>query len=164
MYKTKLNKIWNFIDTIKNDINLPIISDFLEWFYEKLDIHFNKNISWLDLQKWDIFYINLWKNIWSELNKTRPCIIYSKKFANKWNTILIIPLKSFKWNKVNRDISIYIEANKSNNLIKNSIVDILWFRQIDKKRLNWYIWKLDNNDLIKIDKKLSKIIWIKNKE
>ena len=36
MYKTKLNKIWNLIDKIKNNINLPIISDFLEWFYEKL--------------------------------------------------------------------------------------------------------------------------------
>ncbi len=39
MYKTKLNKIWNLIDKIKNNINLPIISDFLEWFYEKLNIN-----------------------------------------------------------------------------------------------------------------------------
>lgn len=49
MYKTKLNKILNLIEKIKNDITLPIISDFLEWFYEKIDINFNKNISWLEL-------------------------------------------------------------------------------------------------------------------
>jgi hypothetical protein len=41
MYQTKLNKISNLIEKIKNDINLPIISDFLEWFYEKLDLNFN---------------------------------------------------------------------------------------------------------------------------
>jgi len=164
MYKTKINKIANLIDSIKNDINLFIISDFLEWFYEKLDINFNKKNYWLDLQKWDIFYINLWKNIGSELNKNRPCIVYSKKFANKWNTVLVLPLKSFKWNKINKDISLLIYSDKSNNLFKNSIVDILWLRQVDKKRINWYIWKLDNEILSKIDKKISKIIWIKNKE
>lgn len=30
MYKTKLNKIWNLIESIKNDITLPIISEYLE--------------------------------------------------------------------------------------------------------------------------------------
>jgi hypothetical protein len=45
MYKTKLNKLWNLIDKFKNDITLPIISDFLEWFYEKL------NILWITKNK-----------------------------------------------------------------------------------------------------------------
>jgi hypothetical protein len=45
MYKTKLNKIEKFIDKIKNSINIPLISDFLEWFYEKLELNFNKKYS-----------------------------------------------------------------------------------------------------------------------
>lgn len=69
MYKNKLNKIWNLIDKIKNEINLPIISEFLEWFYEKINIHFNKKTPNLKLNKWDIYFVNLWKNIWSELDK-----------------------------------------------------------------------------------------------
>ncbi len=44
MYKIKLNKILNLIENIKNDVNLTIISDFLDWFYEKLDIHINNKI------------------------------------------------------------------------------------------------------------------------
>jgi len=75
MWKNKLNKIWNLIDKIKNDINLPIISDFLEWFYEIIEINFNKKIPSLKLNKWDIYFVKLWQNIWSELNKNRPCIV-----------------------------------------------------------------------------------------
>ena len=163
MYKTKLNKIWNLIDKIKNDINLPIISDFLEWFYEKLNINFNKKNPNIKLQKWDIFYINLWKNIWSELNKIRPCIIYSKKFANNWKTTVIIPLKSYKWT-FNKDLYILIKNDKINKLQLKSIIDITAIRQISKKRIRWYIWKLSSNDLYKIDKKIIKIYWINNKE
>ncbi|MDP2396623.1 MAG: hypothetical protein Q8S84_00170 [bacterium] len=51
MYKTKLNRILNLIENIKNDINLPIITEFLEWFLEKIDIHFNKNTPDLKLNK-----------------------------------------------------------------------------------------------------------------
>jgi len=163
MYKTKLNKIWNLIDKIKNDITLPIVSDFLEWFYEKLDLNFNKKNPNLELQKWDIFYVNLWKNIWSELNKIRPCIIYSKKFANKWNTTVIIPLRSHKW-KINKNLFILIEKNNTNKLELNSIIDITWIRQVSKKRIKGFIWKISNKDLLKIDKKVIKIYWIKNKE
>ncbi|MDP2395971.1 MAG: hypothetical protein Q8S84_03570 [bacterium] len=51
MYKTKLNRILNLIENIKNDINLPIISDFLEWFFEKIDIHFNNSENNLIINK-----------------------------------------------------------------------------------------------------------------
>ena len=51
MYKTKINKIQDFIEKIKNDITLPIISDFLEWFFEKLNLHFwNSNIENITLK------------------------------------------------------------------------------------------------------------------
>ncbi|MBT3726638.1 hypothetical protein HOG21_02845 [bacterium] len=42
MYKNKLNKILNLIEQIKTDINLSIISDFLEWFHEKIKLNFIK--------------------------------------------------------------------------------------------------------------------------
>ncbi len=42
MYKNKLNKI---LDLIKNDLNSNIISNFLEWFYNKMNIEFKKNIE-----------------------------------------------------------------------------------------------------------------------
>jgi hypothetical protein len=43
MYKKKLNSILNLIEEIKSDLNLNIISEFLDWFYQKLELHFNIN-------------------------------------------------------------------------------------------------------------------------
>ena len=160
MYRNKLNKIWNLIDTIKNDITLPIISDFLEWFYEKININFNKKEPKLNLNKWEIYFVNLWKNIWSELNKNRPCIIISKTYFNKTNTVIVIPIKSYKW-KISRSTQIIVDLDFLNN---KSIIDILAIRQIDKKRINNYIWTIWKENIVKIDKKLWKILWIKSKK
>ncbi len=156
MYKTKLNKIKNLVEKIKNDITLPLISDFLDWFLEKLEIHFNWLEKNLELSRWEIFFVNLWKNIWWELNKIRPCIIYSHKKYNYWNTIIIIPLKSYKW-KINKNFHIFIKHWK-NNLKKDSIADLGSLRQVSKKRLKWSIWIIENDILLKIDKKLTKIL------
>ncbi len=160
MYKTKLNKIRNLIEEIKNDITTESISHFLNWFYEKLNIHFKKNTPNIKIKKGSIFYINLWQNIWSELNKTRPCIIYSDKKANFWNTIIVIPLKSYKWKKLN-DFQLIIKASNQNNLNKDSIADISSLRQISKKRLLDKIWNIENKHYIEIDSILLKIFWIK---
>jgi len=51
MYKVKIDNLSHLINKIKNDINLPIISEFLEWFYEKINIHFNKKSPDLKLNK-----------------------------------------------------------------------------------------------------------------
>ena len=160
MYRNKLNKIWNLIDKIKNDINLSIISDFLEWFYEKINLNFIKGRPDLVLNKWEVYLINLWKNIWSELNKNRPCLIISKTYFNKTNTTIVIPIKSYKW-KSNRNTQIIIDLHFLHN---KSIIDILSIRQIDKKRINNYLWTVWKNNIMKVDKKLWRILWIKNKE
>jgi len=160
MLKTKLNKIGNLIDKIKSDLSAPVLSEFLEWFYEKLDINFNKKTPDLKFKKWDIYFVNLWKNIWSELNKTRPCIVYSSKKANFWNTVVIIPLKLFKW-KINNNFNLLLAKSKEFWLEKDSIADLVWIRQISKKRINkriWRIWKISLND---IDNKILNIFWIK---
>ncbi|MDD2870748.1 MAG: type II toxin-antitoxin system PemK/MazF family toxin [Candidatus Gracilibacteria bacterium] len=160
MYKTKLNRINNLIERVKNDINLPIISDFLEWFFEKLDIHFNKNISNLKLNKGDIVFVKLGKNIGSELNKTRPCLVYSNKLSNFGNTVIIVPLKSYK-GKININFNIFIKSSENTSLNKDSIVDISSIRQISKKRIFKRIGKLDKKYLNEIDSKIIKIFSIK---
>jgi len=163
MYKNKLNKIWNLIDKIKTDITLPIISEFLEWFYEKLNFHFNKKEPKNILRKWDIYFVNLWKNVWSELNKNRPCIIYSWLKYNKWNTVIILPLKSYKGN-TNYFFNVFIKATKYNNLKLDSIIDLSWIRQISKKRINLKRWVIEEKYLKEIDKKVLKLFQIKKLE
>lgn len=160
----KLNKLQNLINKIKNDITIPILWDFLDWFYDKLNIHFNKERPDLKLNKWNIYFVNLWQNIWSELNKSRPCIIYSSSFFNNWNTVTILPIKSYDWKKFRRNINIFIKASSENCLDEDSMVDISWIKQIDKKRLWMYTWNLEPEYLLKIDKKVVRYFWIKNKQ
>ena len=162
MYKNKLNKIWNLIEKIKTDMNMIFISEFLEWFYMKLELNFCRIDPLIEISKWEIFFINLWKNIWWELNKIRPCIIISNKEYNWWNTVLIIPLKSYKW-KLNNNFNTFINFSVSNWLKMNSISDLWSLKQVSKKRILTKIWILDIGDLNKIDKKLLKILWIRKR-
>ncbi|EKD29981.1 MAG: hypothetical protein ACD_78C00197G0016 [uncultured bacterium (gcode 4)] len=163
MDNKELEKISKLIENIKNDINIEFIPHFLNWFYQKLDLHFNKNTPDLKINKGSIFYVNLWQNIWWELNKTRPCLVYSHKKANFWNTVIVIPLKSYKWNKIN-NFQVLITATDENCLNKDSIVDISSMRQISKKRLLDKIWDIEKIHFKEIDKKLVYIFWIKNNE
>ena len=161
MFKNKINKIIELIWKIKTDITVPLISEFLDWFYDILNIHFNKNEPNLKYQKWEIYFVNLWKNIWSELNKTRPCIIYSKRSYNNKSWVIIIPLKSAKNKKIIEKFQIKVQKNNINNLRKDSIIDIFYIRNISTKRINKFIWKLNKEELLKIDELISKMFWIK---
>lgn len=160
-FEKKINILKNKFLELFNIQNFELIFDFLDWFKEKLDLNFNKKNPDLKLNKWEIYFINLWKNIWSELNKKRPCIIFSDWFFNNWNTVSVIPLKSYEWKKYNRSINIFIEKNHFNWLKENSIADLSWIRQISKKRIWLFIWNLENENILKINKKIMKFFWIK---
>jgi len=38
----KINRLKNFIEHLVNDVNLSIVSSFLDWFMDKLELHFLK--------------------------------------------------------------------------------------------------------------------------
>jgi len=148
---TKLNKIQNLIEKIKNDITLPLISNFLDWFLEKLDIHFNKenNYKW-KISQYSIFIADLWQNIWYEISKRRPVLILSSTwYSSVWNDILIVwitDLYDENWNKKKiYDFDIVLNDYKKYWLNKESIIRLSTIRQIDKKRLIYRKWKLDRS-------------------
>jgi hypothetical protein len=51
MQTKKINRLKNLVESLKSDINNEFISHFLRWFYEKINIHFNKKIPNLKLNK-----------------------------------------------------------------------------------------------------------------
>lgn len=161
MIRTKLNRLQNKLEEIKNSFTTPIISDYLDWFVELVDLHFCKEVNSSFFNKWDIYFVNLWKNIWSELNKTRPCIIYSKKFANFWDSVLIIPIKSYKDKQLLKDFHVFIVPTTDNKLTKDSYCDLSSIRQVSKKRINKKVWTLSENIIKEMDSKILKIFWIK---
>ena len=144
---------------LQNEIYLPIISDFLEWFKRKLELFFYKTDKKIIPKKWEIFYINLWQNVWSELNKIRPCIVYSKRKFNAWWTMIVIPLRSYKWKNKKNFLKIF--PSEENCLEKISLADVFAIKQVDKRRILNRVWKLENKYLEKIDNILLKILDIK---
>jgi len=157
----KFNKLVKKL--LKQDVLVAVVSDFVDWFSEKLYIHFiskNENKK-LKFNKWDIYFVNLWKNIWTELNKNRPCIIYSDFYFNNWNDLIVIPIKWYNKSKYNKKIHIFLSKDIFTFLYKNSLVDLKSIRQISKKRIWKKIWTLDKITLSKIDNKLQKILWLK---
>jgi len=160
MFQNKLNKLSNLIQKIKSDINIPILSDFLDWFYDKIMLNFISTLPNLKINKGEIYFVNFGKNIWSELNKIRPWLAYSDYYFNNWETVIFLPLKSFKW-KMNKNVNIFVKSDEINWLKKDSIVDISAIRQISKKRIKWYVWRINNDTLSKIDSKIKNLFWIK---
>ncbi|MDQ7010104.1 MAG: type II toxin-antitoxin system PemK/MazF family toxin [Candidatus Gracilibacteria bacterium] len=160
MIENKIEFLKEYLNKIKTDVNLKNISDFLDWFYEKANLHFNEKKIDLKLNKGEIYLMNLGRNIGSELNKNRPCIIYSNYYFNNGNNVTIVPLKTYK-GKINRNLNIFIEKNNTNKLESNSIVDISGIKQISKKRIGFKIGFMEEKSIEKIDKKIIKFLGIK---
>jgi len=161
MIETKINKLKDYASRIKDNVNLSIVLSFLDWFLRKMEIHFEKEIAQDFVpEKWDIYFIDLWNNIWSEENKRRPCSVYSTKRFNQSNTVVVLTIKSFYW-KINKEYEILIEPNEINWLQKKSLIRITQIRTVSKQRFGGKIGTLDKELLEQIDKKISSILDIK---
>lgn len=95
----------------------------------------------------EIYDIDLGINIWSELQKTRPCIVISNYTFNKWDTISVIPVTSLKEYKKIGIISPTIYKNDKNNLDNDSIVLIAKLREVSKKRIQSKRWEIAWSDM-----------------
>lgn len=82
---------------------------------------------------WDIFDIELWINIWSELNKRRPCVVVSKSSFNKWNTVIVVPIRSIKQYSKLWSISFEIDIMWT-WLIKKSYLTPINIKEVSKKK------------------------------
>ena len=155
MIKKVISRIEETINNNLNDKNNDIVHSILEWFILFLNLFFNWAKHNIIFKKWDIYIVDLWINIWSELNKKRPCIIISNDRLNRWDCVVILPLKTIKW--LNKKY-FWIEIKKSsiNKFEKDSYTNITDIRSVSKKRISKYIWKLEKGDLLNITKKIQK--------
>lgn len=163
MISSKLEKIKQKINSLSDDIFIPNVLQFLERFERKLFLHFEAKI-WEKFipKKWDIYFVELWSNIKAEINKTRPCMIYSDEYANQWDTIVILPLKTLYW-KLNYKFEILIQESKINWLKKKSRLTITQIRSVSKVRLKWKIGKLESSYIWQIEERIKIIFWLNKK-
>lgn len=148
------------IQNIANELTQPILHQFLEWFHCILYLHFEKKTPNLIPKQRNIYEIDLWQNIGSELNKKRPCIVISDESFNRWNTVIILPLKTIKETTKIGIISVSINF-KHAHLHKSSYCACFNIREISKKRIEGHIGNIHIEDREKIKQSLSIIFWYK---
>lgn len=134
-------------------------TNIINWFLLYLDLFFAKD-NILYYNQWDILYIELWLNIWSELSKPRPCLVFSDSIANRWDTIIILPIKTYKW-KLPHKFCVMIDDFEKIWLKNKSYISITDIRSISKKRITRNLWKIDIYILKSINRKIEKIFNIR---
>jgi len=151
--ETQINIIQETIKKIWKQFHKEVV-DILFWFNTFLNYHFFYWENRLFVNQWDIYEVNLWRNVWSELNKKRPCVVISSDPFNSGNTIVVAPIKSIKNYSKNWVISVFIDIDWT-NLEKESFVSISNIREVSKRRLVKKIWKIKKEDMVKVKKSLS---------
>jgi len=147
-----LKQLINRIKEIKTS-NIDEIRDFYNWTSIKIDIHQRKTPKRI-FKKGEIYFIRLGKNIGSEYNKIRPCLVFrNNKFVNS-STIIIIPLSKKTAEKTIVKTDLIINKNNKNNLNVNSIAKVAHLKSVSVKRVSRYIGKLNKNNIKEIENKL----------
>ena len=155
----QLNLIKQTIVKISDDVHNQII-EILYRFNTFLLYQFLYQENTLFVKQWDIYDINLWRNIGSELNKKRPCVVISDNAFNNGNTVVVAPLKSVKEYTKQWVLTIRIDHDFA-GLEKKSFVSLGNIREVSKKRMQKKIWKIAKHDLLKTQESLSIFFGIK---
>jgi len=122
------------------------------WNEEKKGIQSKKNIPIFHIYEREIWYVKLWINIWFEQNgKThfrRPVLII-KKIGNMF---YCIPLTT-----KGKENSFFYYKLQSKNFEINSWLILSQTKNLDKKRFDEYVWKIDPWEFLIIKKLLKEM-------
>lgn len=89
-----------------------------------------------EIKRFEIWLVSLDPTIWSELQKTRPCLVVSSDELNEYlNTIIIAPLTSTTKNYPTR-VECFFDW-------KNGEIVLDQIRTLDKTRFVKKLWILD---------------------
>ena len=126
---------------------------FNNWNLIKQNIDFKKRNNFY-IRPREVWYINIWKNIWFEsnwksFNFKRPVLV----IKNIWTMIFVLSMTT-KW----KDNKFYYKLNHK-YFNKNSYITMSQFKTVDSKRFIEKIWKINKEDFLDIKKELKNIIF-----
>lgn len=157
MIKKLLKQLQHVVHTHLTQQTLQRMQYFLEWFARSLHLHFGHNQTGEKTffpKRWDIYFIDLWWNIWRELSKNRPCIVISKRKDNGWDTVVILPIKTYKWRSHARR-HILLEEQWDHWLDRACIIDLLQITTVSKRRImSKKIWSVSIEEMNEIEQRM----------
>ncbi len=148
MIHNLLQKLSSIIHNSDSEYNRPSIIWFLTWFVQKISIHFDSTYTDNNLAyiQWDIVLVDFGYNIWVEIHKKRPAVVLSDIQWNFGWTIVVAPIKTYRWNPLKRgDVIIY--ADNENTLSHDSLIVLSQMRSISKRRIGSKIWIISSTTL-----------------
>lgn len=108
-------------------------------------------MSFIKVERGDIFYANLDPVVGSETGKTRPVLVIQNNIGNTYSPTTIIAIIT-EYSEKKASYPICVAVKKGNGLNKDSIINLSQIRTIDKKRLiTSNPGKLSKDDMIKVD-------------
>ncbi len=126
---------------------------FDQWFVY-LDLWHKPRTTWHIPSQWEIYTTRLDPTIWWELQKTRPCIIYSIQSANRWDCVICIPIKTLK-QIPKHNFRVKFLPTKENGLDTLSYASLCDLRSLSKSRLWTKRWSLSPGDLARLHQYIS---------
>lgn len=108
----------------------------------------------MDINRGDIFYIDLEPVKGSEQGKVRPCLIIQNNIGNKYSpTTIISPITS----KGDESYPFLVKINKGTaNLLKDCFIQLNQIRTVSKERIKKKIGYLPKDLINKVDFALKK--------
>lgn len=104
-----------------------------------------------EIKKGNIYYATLDPIIGSEQNGTRPVVVVQNNLGNKYSpTVLVAPITSKVDSKPKLPTHVIIKAFE--NITHDSIILLEQIRALDKTRLSSYLCKLNNEQILQVDK------------
>lgn len=110
--------------------------------------------------KWSVYYVDFGINIGTEINGTRPALIYKATKFSYGRDIIVIPFTSFWEDKSVDKFDITIQKELIDGLKNDSILKTRHIKSLSKKRLGKFVWFLKDDALkTEIARKLNMMFW-----
>jgi mRNA interferase MazF len=101
----------------------------------------NLEISWMNINRGEIWLVNLDPTIGAEIRKTRPVVIVSSDAVGVLPIKLVAPLTEWKDYLAQNIWHVEVVPDSTNGLTKTSAVDALQLRGVDTQR---FVQKIGN--------------------
>ena len=109
----------------------------------------------------DIWLVNLEPTVGAEIKKTRPCVILNDDSIGILPLKVVAPITDFKDKYMEVPWMIKLVRDNSNNLDKDSVIDVFQVRAVSEERLIKKIGVISPEDLNKASNALKSVFGMK---
>ena len=102
------------------------------------------------MRRGEIWIVNLDPTIGAEIKKTRPAVIVSNDAMGKLPLKIIVPITGWDEKFKQADWHVFLQANRTNGLSKDSSADTFQVRSISERRLVKKLGKVGEKEMQQI--------------